>query len=68
MTAPRPIAADRVSVVFRSTDSDGAVSLAKHWARGEGLRIRTIASVRRREDIPAWEIGPAWEVTLVVAR
>lgn len=59
---------DRVAVVFRAPDAEAATGLAKHWARNEGMRIRTVASCRRREDMRTWDVGPAWEVTLVVVR
>lgn len=59
---------DRVAVIFRAPDAEGATGLAKHWARGEGLRIRTVASCRRREDMRTWDVGPVWEVVLVVVR
>lgn len=63
-----PVTTDRVPVVFRAHTAEEAQAIAKRWARDEGLRIRTIASVRRRPDMATWDVGPAWEVTLVVVK
>lgn len=61
-------------VLFRDRDADGAVAQAKAWARPEGLTLRTIGRVQRRDDLPTWGADEdptipvyAWEVTLVVA-
>ena len=59
---------DRMEVIFRAPTAEDAQGLAKAWARTEGLRIRTVASVKRREDMRTWDVGPAWMVTLVVAK
>jgi hypothetical protein len=65
--------AEPVIVLFRDRTADGAVAQPKAWARSEGLTLRTIGSVRRRDDMPAWgdDTDPnipvyAWDVTLVV--
>lgn len=66
--------AEHLVVLFRDRDADGAVAQAKAWAKSEGLTLRTIGSVRRRDDMPAWgdDTDPtipvwAWDVTLAVA-
>jgi hypothetical protein len=65
---------ERLPVLFRAVTPEAASEMAKAWARAEGLRIRTVASIRRRDDLPAWcadhdpyvTVYP-FEVTLVVA-
>lgn len=57
-----------MEVIFRAPTAEDAQGLAKAWARAEGLRIRTVASVQRRPSLPAWQEGPAWCVTLVVVK
>lgn len=65
--------AEHLPVLFRGTTADDATTQAKEWARGEGLRVRTIATVKRRHDLPTWGADDdprvslfAFEVTLVV--
>ena len=58
---------EHVPTVFRGKTSQDAIDAAKAWAKAEGLRVRTIARVTRRIDIPEWTPeGPAWQVTLAV--
>ena len=58
---------EQLPVLFRGRSADEAIQHAKAWAHDEGLTLRTIASCRRRTDIPEWTPeGPAWEVDLVV--
>lgn len=67
---------EHIPVLFRAPTADAAREAAKAWARAEGIRIRTVASVRRREDMQAWatEVPPGaspellipWQVTLAV--
>lgn len=65
--------AEHVPVLFRDRTPQGAADQAKAWARGEGLRTRTVATIKRRDDLPTWgdDVDPyvtlvAFEVTLVV--
>lgn len=65
--------AERLPVLFRDTTPEGAADQAKDWAHTEGLTLRTVASIRRRDDLPTWgaDHDPyvtlwAFEVTLVV--
>lgn len=61
-------ATERLPVLFRAQTAEEAIERAKAWARGEGARIRTVASCRRRDDLPVWTPeGPAWEVVIVVS-
>lgn len=58
---------ERLPAVFRGRSADDAIQAAKAWARDEGLTLRTVASCRKRTDMPEWTPeGAAWEVTLVV--
>lgn len=65
--------AEHLPVLFRDTTPGGATDQAKAWAKAEGMRVRTIATVKRRDDLPGWgsDADPyithhAFEVTLVV--
>ena len=61
------MSAEHVPTLFRGLTPEDASAAAKAWARAEGLRVRTIATIRRRDDLPVWTPeGPAWEVTLVL--
>lgn len=61
----------RLPAIFRGTDAAHATVEARLWAAREGLRLRAIASVRLRGDMPPWA-DPAegllhpFEVVLVV--
>lgn len=46
--------AEHLPVLFRGRTPEEASEAAKVWARFEGLRVRTIATIRRREDMPSW--------------
>lgn len=43
---------ERLPVLFRDTTPEGAAEQAKAWARTEGLTLRTVASIKRRDDLP----------------
>ena len=65
--------AEHLPTIFRGRTPDEASEAAKVWARFEGLRVRTIATIRRREDFPDWPSAEdpgaslhAYEVVLVV--
>ena len=67
------MSAVRIPVLFRDTTPEGAADQAKGWARSEGLPLRTVASIKRRDDLPTWgaDHDPyvtlhAFKVTLVV--
>lgn len=64
---------EHLPVLFRDRTAEGAAEQAKTWARGEGLRIRTVGRIDRRDDLPTWgdDADPyvtlhAWQVVLVV--
>lgn len=50
---------ERVEVAFAADTADEAISKAKAWARGEGIKVRTVARVDRGQ-------GSMWTVTLAV--
>ena len=63
-----------LTVLFRGTTPEHAAEQAKAWARAEGMQVRTVASIRRRTDLPTWGADDdptidmlAFEVTLAVA-
>jgi hypothetical protein len=59
----------RIELGFRAETADGAMADARTWARAEPrLRLRTIASCRRKEPDPfrAMAGRPLWIVTVVV--
>ena len=65
--------AEHLPTIFRGRTPDEASEAAKVWARFEGLRVRTIATISRREDFPDWPSADdphvplhAYQVTLVV--
>ena len=67
---------DHIPVLFRARTADAASAAAKAWARAEGIRVRTVARVERREDMEPWaaDVPPGaapellipWQVTLAV--
>lgn len=67
---------EHLPVIFRAPTPQAAAAAAKAWARAEGIRIRTVASVRRRDDMETWWTGLTpgaapeqlipWQVTLAV--
>ena len=60
--------AEHLPTIFRGRSPDEAIQHAKAWARAEGLTLRTVASCRKRTDMPEWTPeGAAWLVVLVVA-
>lgn len=70
------MATEHIPVLFRAPTADAAREAAKAWARAEGIRVRTIARVDRREDMEPWwtSLAPGvmpemlipWQVTLAV--
>lgn len=67
-------ATEHLPLLFRDRTGEGAAAKARQWAKDEGLTVRTLARIVRRDDLPTWgaEDDPyvtewAWEVTLAVA-
>lgn len=70
------MATEHIPVLFRAPTSDAASAAAKAWAKAEGIRVRTVARVERREDMEPWwtSLAPGvmpemlipWQVTLAV--
>lgn len=65
--------AEHLPLLFRDRTAEGAAAKARQWAKDEGLTVRTLARIVRRDDLPAWgdDADPtipiyAWDVTLVV--
>jgi len=67
------VSAEHVPVLFRGTTPEHASKQAKAWAKGKGFRVRTVATIKRRDDLPTWgadedpytDLYP-FEVTLVL--
>ncbi len=52
---------ERIRVAFAASTPQEAATLAKAWARAEGMRVRTVCSIRQGE-------GQMWHVELAVVR
>lgn len=66
--------AEPLALLFRDRTPEGAAEQAKDWCREEGMRIRTLGRIDRRDDLPTWGADDdpyvtlyAWEVTVIVA-
>mgnify|MGYP007071612198 FL=1 len=65
--------AEPLALLFRDRTPQGAATQAKAWAKAEGMRVRTLATIKQRDDLPTWgdDADPyvtlvAYEVVLVV--
>lgn len=66
--------AEPITLLFRDRTPEGAAEQAKAWVRSEGMRIRTLGRIDRRDDLPTWGAADdpyvtlhAWSVTVIVA-
>ena len=56
--------AEHLPLLFRDRTAQGAADQAKAWCRSEGMRVRTLASIKQRDDLPTWGADDDPYVTL----